>query len=88
MERGVHVVGPVPTLVHRGVRADDVVIDEDVAEAELLHAFAVRAHRARVATEFRLRNVTPTRMSTSLWVDYNDTVCARGIPETSWLDER
>ena len=55
VECGVHVVGAVPTLVHPGVRADDVVIDEDVAEAELLHAFAVRAHRARVATEFRLR---------------------------------
>ena len=55
MECGVHVVGAVPPLVHRRVRADDVVVDEDVAEAELLDAFAVGAHCAGVATEFRLR---------------------------------
>ena len=55
VERGVHVVGAVPPLVHCRVGADDVVVDEDVAEAELLDPFAVGAHCAGVATEFRLR---------------------------------
>ena len=72
--------GPVPARVDRRVGADDVVVDEDVAEAELLDALAVGAHRAGVAAEFRLRERHSNSHVHILWVDNKDTVCARGIP--------
>ena len=55
MERRVDVVRPVPGCVHLGVRADDVVVREQVPIALLLDRLAVLPHRADVATELGLR---------------------------------
>ena len=49
-----HVVGAGPALVNRRVGTDHVVVGEQVGVAELLDALGVCAHRADVATEFRL----------------------------------
>ena len=46
--------GTVPTLVHRGVGADDVVVGKDVRVAELLDPLRVRAHGADVGADLGL----------------------------------
>ena len=51
----VHVVGAIPALVNLRIGADDVVVDENVAETQFLDPLAVRAHSAWISAEFRLR---------------------------------
>jgi hypothetical protein len=55
VERRVDVVRAIPGRVHGGVGAQHMVVGQQVGVPELLHPLSVGAHRARVATEFGLR---------------------------------
>ena len=59
MERGVHVVRAIPARVGRRVGAHHVVVDQHVAEPELLHAEGIAADRAGVAPQLGLREHGP-----------------------------
>jgi len=54
VEGGVQVVDAGPALVDRGVRAEHVVVGEDVPVAEGIDGLGVGPDRARVGGEFRL----------------------------------
>ena len=54
MERGVHVVGYGPPGVHVGISALDMVVGQEVREAQLFDPMAVGAHRAAIAAQFCL----------------------------------
>jgi DNA-binding transcriptional MerR regulator/effector-binding domain-containing protein len=55
VERGEAVVGPVPGLVHARIGPEDMVVGQQVGEAEGLDALPVGPHRPHIATELRLR---------------------------------
>ena len=52
---GVDVVVTLPALVHRRVGAHDVVVGEDVREAQFLDALPIRAYGCGVSTKLGLR---------------------------------
>ena len=55
VERRVDVVGAGPTVVHRGVGAEHVVVREEVRVSERFDPCAVRPHRAHVRADLGLR---------------------------------
>jgi len=61
----VHVVRTVPAAMHRRVRADHVVVGQQVFEAQRLGTLSVGAHRARIAAELVCGKTTPSCMMPS-----------------------
>ena len=55
VEGGVDVIRSLPTLVHVGVGAEHMVVDQDVGVAEFFDALTVRLDGSTVAAEFGLR---------------------------------
>lgn len=55
VERGVYVVRPGPARVHSGIGTEDVVVGQQVGEAQLLDPLNVGTDRAAVGANLGLR---------------------------------
>ena len=74
VERRVDVVRAAPRLVHLGIGAEHVVVGQQVLEAELLDALRVRADRAPIGADLRLRE-----HDTDLHARQITTTCRRRV---------